>query len=569
MIVCSGASKQGMRVQRHSHTVALEPALLELMRLYDRLGGPTAEASSDIEREIERSLGERTVGRERMQAHLQQLLRARDLHVYVCEDADLIPLKLQLCEHLLYHRAAGDRWAAVRELLLEHLDRICQTPMPGLAANLELYKRHLSDRGSRLGKLLLTVAMFNLDLEGEAPPPNLLLRFRRGRFPHHWWEICTPDGRTTHLGAVESWTPSSALCRWEYLATDLTHSLYRRMQEDARQRRGGRHAAPAPPDATETLRGVETLRTAATTAETIYYRFDADTAEAGPAQLELFPLDTGTLLAGLLRRVHKQLGPEGGKLLAALCVQLDAPASPGAAPTVCELSLPAIAAEAGLGDLSARGMRTRIQRLERIAEELQRVELTRVSPAGEGSRARTSRLLTVLGRSGAWSGAAHPAGEERADATLHVMLDPCVHALPGGGLCEAFQTLPPVLMECAGKEHPCLLPLYVWLRRAWAGAAPGEPAAAVERTGHALLQESGVWVSETGRYRAIEALKRDLEFMREQGWLGSWRLQRSEQRDAMEDRYRLCAPGVARQATSAAVPRLLAPDGWEEARTGS
>jgi len=73
----------------------------------------------------------------------------------------------------------------------------------------------------------------------------------------------------------------------------------------------------------------------------------------------------------------------------------------------------------------------------------------------------------------------------------------------------------------------------------------GTGVATVERPARLLLEEAGIWISETGRYRAIEALKRDLEFLREQGWLGAWRLQRSELRDAMEDRYRLTAPGAA------------------------
>jgi hypothetical protein len=103
-----------------------------------------------------------------------------------------------------------------------------------------------------------------------------------------------------------------------------------------------------------------------------------------------------------------------------------------------------------------------------------------------------------------------------------------------------------------------LLPLYVWLRRVWRES----DGAALERPARALLDEAGVWVSETGRYRAIEALKRDLEFMREHGWLGAWRLQRSELRDAMEDRYRLSAP-TASSNVPALASRPASRDGWE------
>jgi hypothetical protein len=547
MIVCKGVSKQGMRVHRSRHAIALEAALLELMRLYDRIGGPSEPVAGQIEAEIERSLVERGIGRERMHSHLQLLLRARDLHDYVREDGDLVALKLRLYEHLLYHRGTAERWAAARELLLEHLDLICETPLPGLASNAELYKRHLSERDSRLGKLLLTVALFNLDLVGEEPPANLILHIRRGRFPHHWWEIGTPDGRTSHPGTVESWSPAEPLCRWEYLAADLLHALLRRLQDPTRRPLWHRGTAAG-------VTG-ERANGAPAPGETLYCRFVTDGPDDGPAQLELLPLELGALLTALLQRVHRKQGPEGVKLLAVLCARL----GQGAPEAGVELSLADVAGEAGLGGLSARHLQARAQRLERVVGELQQVELTRVSPAAsDGARARTSRLVTVLGRSGDWSDNGTRQSGSAANTALHLRVDPWLSQSTGGGLAEVFQALPGTLLECAGKEHPCLLPLYVWLRRVWRES----DGAALERPARALLDEAGVWVSETGRYRAIEALKRDLEFMREHGWLGAWRLQRSELRDAMEDRYRLSAP-TASSNVPALASRPASRDGWE------
>jgi len=166
-------------------------------------------------------------------------------------------------------------------------------------------------------------------------------------------------------------------------------------------------------------------------------------------------------------------------------------------------------------------------------------------------------VLAVLGRGGGWSADAPQAPPDETDATLLVLPDPCLLAGPDS-LADAFRDLPVALLACAGRHHPHLLPLYLWLRRCWSAArrdGTGASGSRVERTARALLDEAGIWISETGRYRAIEALKRDLEFMREQGWLGSWRLQRSELRDALEDRYRLHAPGaVDPRASALALP---------------
>ena len=105
MIVCSGVSKQGPRVERYRRSVALEAALLELMRCYDRLGAAAPEGAGQLAASIARCLGARAAGRERVQAHVQVLLRARDLHHFIAAPAELVPLKLRLCEHLLHIEA--------------------------------------------------------------------------------------------------------------------------------------------------------------------------------------------------------------------------------------------------------------------------------------------------------------------------------------------------------------------------------------------------------------------------------------------------------------------------------
>lgn len=542
MIVSSGVHKDSGRIRRFRHTVALEPALVELMRLYDRLGGALEQADGELEAQIERTLGERGLARERVQEHLQRLLRARDLHRYVMEDADLVTLKLRVCEHVLHHRGLPERWAAIREVLLQQLERICQPPLPGLAGNLELYKRALSEKSGRLGKLLRAVALFNLDRAEEPLPSNLVLRFRRGSFPNHWCELAGEQGRPANLHALLAWAPAQALCRWEFLATDLAHALFRRVQEatGAALRRVEGWRAEAPPAAPET----------------VYGRLDTDPGDERARQLELFPLDAGTLTAGLLRRVQRRLGPDGVRLLAALCGRMQE-AAPG---VPLELTLPALAAESGLGDLSARGLRTRTQRLMRVIGDLEQVELTRVRAGGSGSQARTTRLLTVLGRSGHWTTDARTAGDGEPDTAWQVLLDPWAQETLGA----TFRDLPPLLLEYAGKDHPCLIPLYTWLRRGWGEEVQRVP---LVRTARSLLDEAGVWVSETGRYRAIEALKRDLERMREEGWLGAWRLLRAESRDAMEDRYRLSPPGVG-PLTAQPGGAPVREDGWE-ALTGA
>ncbi|MCH9045194.1 MAG: hypothetical protein IIA40_03700 [SAR324 cluster bacterium] len=574
MIVCRGSTKNGTRVRRYSSTVRLEASLVELLTLCERTGAPGPAVTRLIGGEIERCLGDAGQGRERLHAHVQSLMRARDLHQYVLEDADLIALKMRLLEHLLFHRTAFERWAAIRDLLLTHIDTICQTPLPGLSANMELYKGALSDRSSRLGKLLVAVALFNFDLDEEAPPDNMMIHFRRGGFPQYSWEICTGNARTTHFATAESWSPANPYCRWEYLGADLAHGLLRRSQPP--RARPAEDLTDRTPPAAEQATGE---------LQTLFCRFEGNGAPGGGAQLDLLPFEVGAFIPELLRLIHRRHGPQGVQLLALLLALFD-DAAPGA---VLELELAEVAADAALNDPSAQGQRLRVRRLERLIEQLAGIELTRLSGKGAHRRADTSRLVTVLGRSGDWHAEAD--GTDNRDAArsgrarrsspaarLRLMLDPLLHGASshgaiiqganGGGLGTVFRGLPEIVREFAGKEHPFLLPLYVYLRGAWA-TTTGSHRPAIERTAQQLFHEAGIWVSETGRYRALETLRRELETLREHGFLGAWRMQRSPVRDAMEDRYRLLAPEPGGRQGQARSGREHTGSDWKTRRDAS
>ena len=122
---------------------------------------------------------------------------------------------------------------------------------------------------------------------------------------------------------------------------------------------------------------------------------------------------------------------------------------------------------------------------------------------------------------------------------MRIALDPIFQQANGGNLGRACIDLPEFLLTAAGKDHPFLIALYVYLHRCWAGR---DAAAPVERTAGRLIAEAGLWVSPTGRYRALEALKGDLNLLAERGWLGSWRIERGPLRDGLEDRYTLKPP---------------------------
>ncbi len=165
-----------------------------------------------------------------------------------------------------------------------------------------------------------------------------------------------------------------------------------------------------------------------------------------------------------------------------------------------------------------------------------------------------------------WVVAAAPVGDGgEAPQTVQVLLDPYFHQAPGGNLARAYRELPDVLLAASPKDHPYALGLFVYLRQAWE-AEWEQGQGVLRRPAKQLFREAGFWLKDNARYRSIEALKRELGYLKELGLLGAWRLNRSAMRDALEDDYRLESPARTsvperRLVGAGGVPPASAPGG--------
>jgi hypothetical protein len=522
MFVFNSTVRTGTRLQRSAHSISLDQALGELLRLYQENGGEREGVEKLIAARIEGDLGRPP----QAQGRIAQLLRARDLHEFVQREPDLAALKLQILELLHLRRGARERWLATRDLLTEHLPLICRAPPREPRDNLELYKEEVSARGSRLGQLLVLLALFNFDSDAELPPDNLVLRFRRGHFPDHAWEAV--PGAAPARGAEGAWYPENPLCRWEYLAADLTHELVRSsaakpaaMQQGLFRRETG------------TLEGRKDAE-----AFTLYCRLEPQAGgDAGPHQMSLFPVDPATLVREVQRQVHRHLGAEGVRQLALLLGRMDS-TGPGR-----PVSLPLEEAAAAGAVLPARVRRERARKLQQVVEQLCGIELQRVSVRGDVTAVQTSRLLTPLGRDtiGPSVPGASPAAEDPS-LLLRLAVDPVFYRADGGSLGDAYRRVPEGLLTGAAKEHPYALALQVFLAWAWNGSGESDCRELVQLTAARLFHDAGLWVRDSERYRALEQLKRDLTHLRDLGLLGRWRVVRASDRNAWEHQYRLEPP---------------------------
>jgi hypothetical protein len=542
MYVIRGSVRQEQGVRGFRYSIHLEQSLVVLFKLYEELGGPVPHAEAVLDERIESCAADSRVPRPVLQDRLHALRRAKDLHQFVIAEPDLVSLKWRLMEDVLFHRTPESRWAAMRAQLLEQIDLICQTPLPGLPGNGERYKLALSSRESRLGRLLQAGALFNFDLCEEEPPPNLSVRFRSRRFPEHRWEVRGGASADGNEWLAAAWEPAHPLCRWSYLAADLAHGLYR----------GGFRLGIAPAPERHAPRA-ET----ADPEERLYcrlgWRFEP---EGGTRQLELLPASPESVLLELQRTVHRRHGADGLRLFAGLMAVLDRSRSGKA------YSLPlAVVAMEALGEVRpGRTRSNRVAKVQAVLDRMSEVECTRIRESGSKATLHAGRLLTVLGRSEAWRGGA-PAlpvatGQSAEDPVVEVLLDPLFYRADGTTLGDAFRDLPETVNAAETRRHPYLVPLFVWLRRAWGQSPDGT----VQLTAGRIFHESGLWVRASSPYRAVEQLKHELAHLKDCGLLGRWRLDAGGRREPLEDQYRLEAPGPA-----AAPPKLPAREAWSEA----
>ncbi|MEE8554575.1 MAG: hypothetical protein V3T00_01850 [bacterium] len=538
MYLIKGSVQQDDGIRHYRYTIHLERSLVELFKIYEEVGGPAPHVAALMDARIERCLADTRSPRPVVQSHLHALRRAKDLHQYATSEEELVPVKVSLLEHVLFHRSPEARWAAIRELLQERLDLICETPLPGVACNAELYKEQLSLRSSRLGKLLVATALFNFDLCEEEPPPNTVIRFRARRFPDHTWEAQTARGKEQRLSqGVPDWSPRHPLCRWEYLAADLAHAIFR-----GRGRAGGpwpvpQRGRPGPADMEQDAPG--------TGPGNLYCRFAASTGNGEASrQLDLLPVEPESVTPELQRIVHRRHGTDGVRALAALLARFD---DSRAGETVT-FALGEIAEAAFGRGGNTRTRHSRIRKVRAVLERMGEVECARIAETGSGATVRTSRLLTAIGHSERWAGRLDgitpPSGAAPLDERLTVLLERVFYLPDGGTLGAPYRELPEPIRGAQGKHHPFALALFVFLRQAWSR----EGVETLELTGQRLFAEAGLWPKPSNPYRSVETLKRDLTFLKEAGYLGGWRLLPAARRGALEDRFRLDPPYAAVRA---------------------
>ena len=195
---------------------------------------------------------------------------------------------------------------------------------------------------------------------------------------------------------------------------------------------------------------------------------------------------------------------------------------------------------------SAAKCQQRAKKLWAILQDLAGLKLTRIYSDGGRSTCQQSSLITILDvtnpHQSAQKHAAGSAAQPKAvPVEVRLLVDAVFYRHADGALDLPYRQLPEPLLCAAPKDHPYALGLVIYLRQAWSEEwESGE--GVIQRSTRRIFQEAGFSLKDSARYRSIEAMKRELAYLKEQGWLGAWRISRGASRDALDDVYRLEAP---------------------------
>ncbi len=542
MFVCEGVAKTQIGLKRIRFKHRLWDALACWRELYEENQGDTAAMEVVLNTQLEMHVAREAMEKSLLSEQMSRMLRVRDIHRFVALPTCLAEVKTQILEHILLEHSLLTRWAAVREALLQHANTLCNLqPMPP-PARIEALKRQFSDPTSALGQLLVATALFNFDQDEERPPLNWMVHFKSRAFPEHCWR--------SSLGENNSWRPANPLCRWEYLATDLVHSLVRQGSQWSQRRQKlsttkkdtlSNSFPSATPQEQSALRKIYCLFQPLTkegqrpphqaASNNPQQPTPAASPPSPPQQIELLPLTAQTFLPQLHRFAHRRLGPQTPRLFAVLMEQLACavPAEP------LTLSLTDLSLRSAAQSDSPQRRTSRRRSLGRMLQWLQQevcMHHVLESPSSGEQTFSRSGLLHVL----RWE-APHDSPQQDT-YQVKILLDSGFFHPQGDCLASHWQHLPPALFVPDPQEHPYAPALFVFIRRYWNTYQHHSWELSVE----SLLQSCGIWHSPSGRYQALATLKRDLDFLQQQGWLQQWNITQDHRRDCLRQNCSLKAP---------------------------
>jgi hypothetical protein len=145
----------------------------------------------------------------RLSADEQISARIQDVHAFIINDLNMIPMKTRraVIGETLAHADAARAWSSIAAMLYDTIQEL----------DADEVQQDLSWTCSPMLELLWALSWFFIEMEGVQTPKAVSMRSTR--FPYYQW--------VKEDGTLSMWEPEEPLCRPQWLAMDL---LRRRLE---------------------------------------------------------------------------------------------------------------------------------------------------------------------------------------------------------------------------------------------------------------------------------------------------------------------------------------------------
>lgn len=520
-------------------SIALKESLNAALYILDYFNGDKSQTIDAIKDEIDALFSSHSGPRKRdrnFRFLLAKWFRTKDIIEFLCGSDELRPLYVAVAKILNTPRLISEKWQVIKELSVEFL----------LDQPLSLRKSLLSDPESGIHMLLQMVTLLFMEQDEEMPPANLELQFVRNQFPKIIWK--KQDG--INAFSFPFWLPKNKHCHSLFLLSAITDSISKREKHALVRRFPKRKALPRPQStalATFEFKGVDLSERQAE------IKIHSRTGDLMNEQLALFPESVAETLLGLQKRIQKKYSHDGVKHFLAILRQLAGELSKNS--NMCEFDC-FKHFELILKPSQLKKITQKQQHLfQNIFTELQSLEVERdwEDCSANKSDKTCNPFITEIGQLYR-NGTNLPVKK--------IVVDPLF--LPNKNnpyrLGAHLRLIPSNIFKESSSRHALMPGLASYLCGAWMIGFPGENGT-LQRKAHEIIEGCAFNVTPASRYRILNKLKSELQFMEKKRYIKTFSTQKDKNGNPWEEMYSVTAPDNVQMLISEAFnsnqPQLL------------
>lgn len=506
--------------ERYTLSIALKESLNAALYILDYFDGDKAKTIEAIKEEID-TLFTTQGGVQKKDQNFRFLVakwfRTKDIIEFICTSTALRPLYIAIARILNTPKAIEEKWQVIKELTVEFL----------LERSAGERKSQMSDPESGVNMLLQMATLLFMEQDEEMPPANLELQFVRNQFPKIIWK--KQDG--INAFSFPFWLPKNRYCHPLFLNSEINESISKR-EKSALIKTLPKIATQ--PDVKNTAIASFDFKELDVSAKQANIKIHSTNGDLLNEQLALFSESVSETLLGLQKKIQKKYSHEGVKHFLAILRQLSEVISKHSSTCDfdCGKHFELILKSSQLKKISQKQMTL----FRNIFSELQKLEVERDwegSTPEPGDRTCNPFIAEIsqFFRRG------------KKLPVKKVVVDPLF--LPNKSnpyrLGAHLKLIPDNVFKESSSRHALVPGLASYLCGAWMLNYP-EKKGTLCKKAHEILEGCAFNVTPASRYRILNKLKSELQFMEKKRYIKNFKTEKNKSGNPWDEMFSVTAP---------------------------